>query len=131
MNDWITANNHRFSTDPALAAILPLYQTTGGIQAPLVTIHTIGDPIVPYWHELLYQGKIAFAGNSAKAFNIPIMRYGHCAFTAKESAFAFSTMILKATGSLPTLMTAFLTQQEYLGFLQLYGAKIYLPAVIN
>jgi hypothetical protein len=129
MNLWITNNAHRFSADPTLAPVLALYQTSGDLKAPLVTIHTTGDPIVPYWHEVLYQGKIAISGNSTKAFNIPVMRYGHCAFTAKESVFAFSTMILKATGSLPPLMTAFLTQQEYAAFIQLYGTRFFLPAI--
>ncbi len=102
-NDWLlNVKVARFDADPAAVhAMQSSYQTTGRIQAPLVAMHTTGDPIVPYWHELLYLLKVWGAGKGSQFFTIPIVRYGHCAFTPKEAIFAFAVMVYKATGALP------------------------------
>jgi hypothetical protein len=40
----------RFDADPAaLLEIGRYYETSGELKVPLVTLHTSGDPIVPYW----------------------------------------------------------------------------------
>jgi hypothetical protein len=136
MNQWIKAND-LFTVDPkAIEVIQSTYQTTGKIQAPLVALHTTGDPIVPYWHESLYQLKIWRNGNGSKFFNIPVARYGHCMFTAQEAIFAFAVMVFKATGALPPLSKApqseldVLTQQDYINMLKQYEPKmIFIPLV--
>ncbi len=82
--------------DPsALTAIGP-YQTTGSLGRPLVTLHTTGDPIIPYGHEQLYALKTLLTGSAALHSNIPIMRYGHCQFTAAEVVFGFFVLLLEA-----------------------------------
>jgi hypothetical protein len=132
MNEWIQANDE-FTADPnALVAIQAAYQTTGKIKAPLVAMHTIGDPIVPFWHATMYQKKIWAALNGSKFFNIPISRYGHCAFTAKEAVFAYMVMVKKATGTLPTLPLtsadpSVLTSKDFTDMMLLYGAYNYIP----
>jgi hypothetical protein len=136
MNQWIKKND-TFTADPkALDAIQLAYQTTGKIQAPLVALHTTGDPIVPFWHEWLYQAKIWKNGNGGKFFSIPVARYGHCAFTAKEAVFAYAVMVFKATKTLPLLPMApqsdenILTQQDYNNMLKQYEPKmIFIPMV--
>ena len=65
-------------------------------------MHTTGDPIVPYWHETLYNAKTLFGGSAFKHLNIPIDRYGHCAFTAQESLAAFAVLRYMVTGTCPT-----------------------------
>jgi pimeloyl-ACP methyl ester carboxylesterase len=76
------------------------YETTGRFSRPLVTLHTTGDEIIPFWHEVLYAGKALSKGN----FNlipIPVERYGHCAFKAEEALQAFGALIFIVTGQLP------------------------------
>ncbi|HIP96234.1 MAG TPA: hypothetical protein EYH32_03345 [Anaerolineae bacterium] len=89
----------RFQADPAvIAEIEAHYQTSGDLSVPLVTLHTLGDPIVPYWHELLYNRKIATNGDVALHTNIPSLRYGHCNFTAAEVLLAFAVLVYRVTG---------------------------------
>jgi len=92
----------RFKAD--LAALLEIsryYQTSGKLKVPLVTMHTLGDPIVPYWHEPLYTAKALFGGSALKHLNIPIVRYGHCTFTAEEALAGFAILNYMVTGELP------------------------------
>jgi len=89
----------RFQADPAaIAEIETHYQTSGDLSVPLVTLHTLGDPIVPYWHELLYNRKIVANGDVALHTNIPSLRYGHCNFTAAEVLLAFAVLVYRVTG---------------------------------
>ena len=81
-------------------------------------MHTTGDPIVPYWHETLYLGKV-LAGNSGLLHtNIPIFRYGHCNFKASEALAGFALLVLKASGmellEVLNLLPDFETREEFL-----------------
>jgi pimeloyl-ACP methyl ester carboxylesterase len=80
----------------ALAKVKADYQTSGKITRPLVLLHTTGDPIVPFWHTLLYQKKVAAQSKLGNLAVIPILRYGHCAFKPEEAVFAFEIMLLKS-----------------------------------
>ncbi len=96
----------RYAADPiALANIQYYYQTSGKLVQPLITLHTTGDPIVPYWHETIYRLKTAAAGSGLKHINIPVDRYGHCAFNTSEVLFAFSLMHWMATGEMLSTAT--------------------------
>ena len=88
----------RFTADPVAIKNMAAYQTSGRLSVPLVTIHTTGDPIVPYWHEPLYRLKTVSSGNTLLYSNIPILRYGHCNFKASEVLTAFALLVLKVTG---------------------------------
>ena len=81
----------------ALAAIESGYQTSGKLAAPLVTLHTTADPIVPYWHEPLYSLK-ALANSGLLHTNVPVFRYGHCTFRAEEALVALGLLVLKVEG---------------------------------
>ena len=143
-NDWLlNLKVERFNADPAAVAAMKGLQTTGKIKAPLVAMHTTGDPIVPYWHELLYLLKVWGAGKASQFFTIPIVRYGHCAFTPKEAIFAFAVMVFKATGQIPLALLSpqadnpyqVLTMEDYQSLMaeaevnnQVYGpVKVYVP----
>jgi len=41
----------RGSADPATLLTVARYQTSGQLTIPLVTMHTTGDEIIPFWHE--------------------------------------------------------------------------------
>jgi hypothetical protein len=89
----------RFSADPAaLAEIQRNYQTTGKLPRPLVTMHTTADPIVPYWHEVLYGLKVLFSGSANRYIHLPISRYGHCEFQPAEVLFGFGVLVQKSSG---------------------------------
>jgi len=75
----------RFSADQAaLDEIAANYQTTGHLSAPLVTLHTTGDPLIPYWHSAFYHSKTIAADNIALHERFEADRYGHCNFTVTE-----------------------------------------------
>ncbi len=87
----------RYSADPAARVALQAYQTTGALQRPLVTLHNVGDPIVPYWHEALYRSKTVAAGTWLLYANIPVLRYGHSNVTAPQVLGAFSLLVQRAS----------------------------------
>jgi hypothetical protein len=145
-NDWLlNLKVQRFNADSAAVAAMKNYpyRTTGKIKAPLVAMHTTGDPIVPYWHELLYLLKVWGSGKASQFFTIPIVGYGHCAFTPQEAIFAFAVMVYKATGTIPLGILSpqadnpyqVLTLDQYQSLMaeteknqQVYGlSKVYMP----
>jgi pimeloyl-ACP methyl ester carboxylesterase len=90
----------RFSADPAaLAEIQGYYQTSGLLNVPLVSMHTVADPIVPYWHTTLYRAKTLLNHTALKYLNVPIFRYGHCAFQANEVLAGFSLLVSRVSGA--------------------------------
>ncbi len=98
LNDTaLNAGVQRFAADGAALAALGPYNTSGNPGIPLVTMHTTGDPIIPYWHQLIYRQKLRANGNT-QVTQIPIHRYGHCSFTTAEVLVGFGLMVLKATG---------------------------------
>lgn len=88
----------RVSADPsALAEIAAHYQTTGKLPRPAVTLHTTGDPIVPYVHEPIYTLKTLFTGSLLRHTNLPAAHYGHCNFQASDVLLGFGIMVFKDT----------------------------------
>jgi pimeloyl-ACP methyl ester carboxylesterase len=84
----------RFTADKkALKAINADYQTSGKIRTALVTMHTTGDPIVPFAQDLLYAQKVQANNKGGAYLNIPVQRYGHCSFTSTEVLGAFSWLV--------------------------------------
>jgi len=85
----------RFEASPAALEYLEKnYQTSGRLSRPLITLHTIWDPVVPYWHEALYAGKVQAAHSDGYLIQVPVARYGHCNFTSAEVLFSFLLMVL-------------------------------------
>ena len=70
------------------------YDTTGVLQRPLVTLHTLRDQQVPYRHEQLYALKTLASGAFlTRHVNIPVDRFEHCNFTPDEVLSAFAVML--------------------------------------
>lgn len=87
----------RFKPDSAaVQAVSAGYQTTGKVTVPLVTLHTTGDNVVPFPHEILYTTKVALSGSLNNFVPIPISRYGHCQFTPVEAVIGLWIMLLKS-----------------------------------
>jgi pimeloyl-ACP methyl ester carboxylesterase len=94
LNDGI----ERVASDGRARAYLRrFYQTTGELQRPLVTLHNTLDPVVPFQHEVIYRGLVAYAGRGDYLTTLPVARYGHCNFTAQEIVGAFEMLLLQAS----------------------------------
>ncbi len=103
-NDWLLNSKvFRAQASPTALDNLSNYQTSGILAKPLVTMHTTGDPIVPFWHEELYAQKVLASGSEDQYLSIPIVRYGHCTFTEEEALYGFWQLVTKAGGTLPSL----------------------------
>ena len=96
------ALNHqveRVKSDPEAERYARMfYQTKGNLERPLVTLHNLLDPIVPFDHELIYRGLVAGQQKSRFLTAIPVPGYGHCEFTTAQVLGAFGTMIQQAMG---------------------------------
>jgi len=110
---WYRGSNNDFllnlfvprrSADPvAIAEMESNYNTSGELSIPLLTIHSLYDQQVPYFHEFLYNLKTLSQGSFlTEHVNIPINRYGHCNFTPEEALLSFGLMLLYA-GEMDTL----------------------------
>jgi pimeloyl-ACP methyl ester carboxylesterase len=86
----------RAAASPAAVAEMKAhYDTTGVLSRPLITMHTLRDQQVPYFHENLYALKTLFSGSFlTRQLNVPIDRFGHCNFTKDEALFSFAVMLL-------------------------------------
>jgi pimeloyl-ACP methyl ester carboxylesterase len=86
----------RVGADPAaVAAMNTDYATTGVLQRPLITLHTLKDQQVPYFHERLYALKTLASGSFlTRHLNVPVDRFEHCNFTAEEALSSFILMLL-------------------------------------
>jgi hypothetical protein len=77
-----------------------LYDPTGNLHDPLVTLHNLLDPLVPFQQEIDYKALVAKKKKSSLLTVLPVPSYGHCDFTAQEVLEAFSMMIQQAGGEL-------------------------------
>jgi len=79
----------------ALATMRTQYHTTGVLQRPLITLHTLRDQQVPFVHEQLYALK-TFSSGALLARHLPIAidRFEHCNFTSSEVLATFAIMLL-------------------------------------
>ena len=85
----------RVAADPAAVIEMEtFYDTSGDLEAPLITLHTTRDQQVPFFHELLYLGKTIESGAFlTRHVNLTADRYGHCEFTTAEVLLAVTLML--------------------------------------
>ena len=119
----------RISAAPvAIAEMKANYNTSGRLDRPLVTMHTLYDQQVPYFHEFLYNLKTLANGSLlTEHINIPINRFGHCNFAPEEALLGFGLMLLYA-GELDTLEgVGTLLQGDQLNSFENYSDQFGLP----
>lgn len=103
----------RFTADPqAVATMKASYNTTGLLTRPLVTMHTLLDPIIPYWHEPLYTLKTVSEGSTMERISIPIQSYGHCNFNEGQTLVALVALVLKSGSPAPTALDQVLSNDQ-------------------
>jgi pimeloyl-ACP methyl ester carboxylesterase len=84
----------RFTADaPAVLALKP-YETSGQLRVPVVSLHTTADDVVPFGQELLYFFKARPSGRG-RFIPLPVLRYGHCAFTVNELLTGLGVLVLQ------------------------------------
>jgi pimeloyl-ACP methyl ester carboxylesterase len=90
-----------FAADqPALSHLRAKYETSGRLTSPLVTLFNINDPIVPSWHEEVYQAKVSEAGaTELLVAQIGSTQFGHCEFALQEVLGAFGALSQAVTGT--------------------------------
>ena len=84
--------------------------------------HTTGDPIIPIWHQPLYQAKVLAFPNAAPFAAASIERYGHCAFTQAEVLAGFALLVQETGGALSVPASLFSNQSQASRFLELAHA---------
>lgn len=65
----------------------------GRIQQPVLTLHTVGDGLVPNEDEQAYASVVDAAGNADLLRQAFVAAAGHCSFTPAEEIGAFQTVI--------------------------------------
>jgi len=118
LNDTLlNANVKRYKAQPAaLAEIAANYETSGALKSPLVTMHTTGDPIVPFWHQSMYTAKVFGMNPPVSYVPISINRYGHCSFTLLEIMNGFGVLVSVSSGqppSTPSLLQSGVQAETY------------------
>lgn len=84
----------RYAADPAALTALGAYETSGQLTIPMVTLHTIGDDVIPYLHEPLYSAKAHPTGRG-KLIGLPVAAFGHCNFTSSQVVASFVLLVLQ------------------------------------
>ncbi|HJX88696.1 MAG TPA: hypothetical protein VJ277_14105, partial [Gemmatimonadales bacterium] len=85
----LNAGVDRYEPITLARAALGQYDTDGDLPGPVVTLHTTGDPEVPFFHEALYRAKVEAKGRLDRLEQRSVDRLGHCTFTAPELFDAF------------------------------------------
>ncbi|MBI4562718.1 MAG: hypothetical protein HY724_11800 [Candidatus Rokubacteria bacterium] len=94
----LNMNVERFTADQTALDSLMAYETTGVLTIPLVTLHTTGDEVIPFWNEVLYLQKVRTSGTGNLLTQMSVVRYGHCNFTTQEALLAFFRLVFQVTG---------------------------------
>jgi pimeloyl-ACP methyl ester carboxylesterase len=89
----LNAGVARFTADPNALAAIDDFETRGDLEVPVVTLHTTGDPVVPFEQQALYADKVSHAGAGDHLRQIEVGRYGHCSFEAAEVLGAFTLLM--------------------------------------
>lgn len=93
----LNAGVARFTAEAAARQALSRFNTSGELTVPVVTLHTTGDPVVPFLHESAYAAKVSGAGATDLLIQQSADRYGHCAFEAAEIQAAFGTLVQRVS----------------------------------
>jgi hypothetical protein len=93
----LNAMVERDTASPAALTAMAQYETTGRLSDPLVTLHTLADPVVPFWQEPLYASKVQAQGHLSKLAEIPALAYGHCNVTAAQAEAALALLLVSAS----------------------------------
>lgn len=88
------ASAPRIAADPQAVSFAEQNITyTGEVEAPVLTMHTIGDPVDPPPLDTAYAQTFRRAGNNALLQRVYVDKPGHCNFTTAETLTAVTTLL--------------------------------------
>jgi len=107
INSMIAASNTgvtRYDSPPDAQNYLDRNYTPGGnFQMPVVSVHNLWDPLVPFFHEGVLANTTSGAGNSSNLLQRAVPNYGHCNFPTALVVGSFQTLATwVTTGVKPT-----------------------------
>lgn len=69
----------RYTMPPdARNALEHYYVPTGELEIPVITVHNLWDPLVPFFHEAAFQQVVQEAGAAGMLLQRSVPQYGHC-----------------------------------------------------
>jgi pimeloyl-ACP methyl ester carboxylesterase len=84
----------RYDIAPDARNYLDKYYTpTGHLRFPVVSVHNLWDPLVPYFHEPAFAAIVQTAGSSDLLLQRSIPNYSHCDFPTPLVVGSFQTMV--------------------------------------
>jgi pimeloyl-ACP methyl ester carboxylesterase len=87
----------RFDMPPDAQNYLEKYYVpTGKLQIPVVSVHNMWDPLVPFFHEAALADIMQAAGSSDKLVPRAVPNYGHCNFQTPLVLDSFETLVRRA-----------------------------------
>lgn len=69
------------------------YAPSGDIGVPVLTLHNMRDPAIPFAFEADFAAAVAAEGKSNLLSQVPVNRWGHCQFTPTETFGAFGALV--------------------------------------
>jgi pimeloyl-ACP methyl ester carboxylesterase len=94
LSSVLNDNVARVEGDPAAVNYYERnYTPSGRIGIPVLTLHNTRDPAVPFAHETMFGAAVANAGRSSLLTQVPVDRWGHCAFSSAEVQSAFASLV--------------------------------------
>ncbi|MCG2622543.1 hypothetical protein LVY72_11530 [Arthrobacter sp. I2-34] len=88
------AGTPRLTADKdAVATVERIGTFTGGLDVPVLSLHTTGDPAGPTADEAAYASVVRAAGDNAQLRQTFVKAAGHCTFTDAEQATATQVLI--------------------------------------
>lgn len=93
----------RYEASPkAVEYLRKFYTPTGALKQPMLSLHTIYDPLVPAWSANEYGELLRLNGGDSLYVQRFVSRNGHCAFTPEETLRAFGDLVAwKESGKRP------------------------------
>ena len=91
---WLaTMNGTRFAAAPAQRNWIEKYATfTGKLHAPVLTLHTVVDTLVPVQHESAYAATVAAAGSGDQLLQVYTNGTSHCGFAPVQVPLAIAQL---------------------------------------
>ena len=83
----------RYDMPPDAASYLDHnYTPSGDLRIPVVSVHNMWDPLVPFFHEPALATAAALGGGSANLVQRAVPAYGHCVFPTPLVVSSFETL---------------------------------------
>jgi dienelactone hydrolase len=90
------ASGPQVAADPAAAGWLSRFGTpSGALRRPLLTLHTVGDGLVPVANEQALAASVSAAGAGGLLRQAFVGRAGHCAFTPGEAVASLQALVAR------------------------------------